>query len=273
VSAMFARRAKFFSKRTGVALAVYFCLGLYFILLWGPILWGVNASLQENGTFTLQRYLDFEKDPKLKSNLQNSLLVATVTTLGTVLVATLGGYGLSRFSLPGRTALLTTVFSSRMFPFILIVIPIFLVFSQLSLVGTYLGVILAHITLGVPFTLWVAKAYFDNVPRELEEAAMLDGCGRWTLLRKIILPLAAPGIALIAFYAFTISWGDYLMVSWLSQEHVNTLPFKLQERLQERYPPWESILAITTLLMIPPTLFFALVQRWFVTALGGRATR
>lgn len=249
-------------------------LGLFFFLLWGPILWGVNASLHEGELFTLQRYFAFGEDPDLRFLLQNSLLIAAVATIGTVLLATLGGYGLSRFSLPGGATLLTTVFSSRMFPFILIAIPIFLVFSQLNLTDTYHGVILAHITLAAPFTLWVAKAYFDKIPRELEEAAMLDGCGRWMLLRKIILPLAAPRMAVIAFYAFTISWGDYLMISWLSHSHtVETLPFELQALLRKRDPQWETILAMTVLLMIPPTIFFALVQRWLATALGARTTK
>jgi ABC-type glycerol-3-phosphate transport system permease component len=261
---------------------VYAVLGIYLAWLVIPILWGILSSFREGGAslfeegflrirfedFTLRHYEYVLKDPYLLHFFQNSLYLAGLSSLCTTALASLGGYGLSRFQLRGKEALLTTIFSSRMFPFALLLLPIFVIFFALKLVDTYWGVLLAHIVLAIPFAIWVAKACFDKIPRELEEAALTDGCSRLLALRKIFLPLATPGVVVIAFYAFAISWGDYLMVSLLtSSQKTQTLPISLANLIQGT-APWETILVMTVFSIIPPILFFASIQRWFVSGLS-----
>jgi ABC-type glycerol-3-phosphate transport system permease component len=269
-------------QRRAVALMIYGLLGLYFAWFLSPILLGVFASFRETateltkieeptgfGVFTLRHYSQFFQDPNLPNYLKNSFLLAGLTSLCTTILVSLGGYSLSRLHLPGRDGILTLVFSSRMFPFMLILLPVFTIFLNLGLVKTLLGFVLAHIALAVPFTLWIAKVCFDQIPRELEEAALLDGCNRFAVLHKITLPLAAPGIVVVAFYAFTISWGDYMIVSLLLQsQNLATLPVSLAAIINSGQASWGMILAVTTVSMIPPMFFFAFVQRWFNTSIS-----
>ena len=274
-------------RRFFFVVSVYTLLALCFIFFLTPIVWGLFSSfhlieslspkrlieLIKPENFTLEHYLYFLRDPNLLHYLKNSFLIAGLSSFCTVALASLGGYGLSRFVLPGREAILTTVFSSRMFPFVLILIPVYFVFYGLRLVDTFLGVILAHIAISIPFTLWIAKAYFDKIPKELEEAALLDGCSRLGALWRVILPLAAPGIIVIAFYAFMISWGDYLMISLLaSSSKVATLPFGLAA-LKGRSEMWGAILAMTSFSVTPPILLFAFINRWFITGLSTGALK
>src|SRR5690606_32642236 len=141
-------------------------------------------------------------------------LMSSVVTVGSALLATslsvLGGYGLSRYVLPGRRAISYTLLMSRVLPGTLVVIPLFVLFQSLRILDTPLAVILANCTAIVPFTTLLMKSYFDGVPRELDEAALVDGCSRRSVLFRVILPVSLPGLAACLGFAATAAWTDLL---------------------------------------------------------------
>ncbi len=175
--------------------------------------------------FTLENYRKILAVSAFSKTIANSFKIATGVTFVTMLLATIGGYGLSRYQVRGRDFFILGIFSSQMFPPVLILLPLYTWLLQLGFVDTYPGIILAQTMLSLPFTVWMLKGYFDNTPRELDEAARIDGCSTFGILLRVIFPIAAPGILVAAFFAFMVSWGDYLIVSVLAQSNATaTLP-------------------------------------------------
>ncbi len=143
----------------------------------------------------------------------NSLVIALTTTAVSLVIGTLGAYSLSRFRYPGRRLVGRLVLFSYMFPSILLVIPLFILMKHLNLINTHVGLVVAYTTFLLPFILWLLKGFFDTLPIDIEEAAMVDGCGRLEALYHIVLPLASPGVAAAAMVAFLSAWNEYLLAA------------------------------------------------------------
>ena len=198
----------------------------------------------------------------------NSLIIASISAIVVVLFAVFGAYALSRFRMKGKDAIIVFLLSSNMFPWVLLVIPIFSILLSMNLIDSYVGIILTHIILGLPFGIWLIKGYFDSVPKELDEAAMIDGLKPFGVLVKIILPITAPGMVVAAFYAFMVSWGDYLFVSIISQSlKTQTLPIGLKNFFGSNQIQWGPINAATVITILPTIIFFAILQKWIVEGL------
>src|SRR5258708_21558550 len=130
----------------------------------------------------------------------------------------------------------------QFFPYVLVLVPFYVLMSNLSLVDTHIGLILTHTSITLPFALWMLTGYFNAIPRELDQAAAIDGCSRFAILFRILYPIALPGLVGAGFFAFVVSWGDYLFVSILSQsEATQTLPLGLQSFLQSLQVKWRLI--------------------------------
>lgn len=204
----------------------------------------------------------------------NSLIIATSVTVVSVLFSVLGAYGLSRFPLKGKNALIMGIFSTQMFPKVLLLIPIYNLVFAIGLFDTKVGVIAAQLILVLPFAVWMLKGYFDNLPRQVEDSARIDGCNLMQILWRIILPIAAPGIFVAAFYSFVVSWGDYLVVSVVSQSsRTATLTLVLQRLSSALQLRWGQVAAATVLTIVPTVILFAFVQRWLVTGLTAGASK
>jgi ABC-type glycerol-3-phosphate transport system permease component len=162
----------------------------------------------------------------------------------------------------------------QFFPYVLVLVPFYVLMSNLSLVDTHIGLILTHTSITLPFALWMLTGYFNAIPRELDQAAAIDGCSRLAILFRILYPIALPGLVVAGFFAFVVSWGDYLFVSILSQsEATQTLPLGLQSFLQSLQVKWGLITAGTVIAIIPTVLFFAGVQRRLVAGLTAGAVK
>jgi len=205
---------------------------------------------------------------------KNSIIIAVITTIVVVTISVFGAYSLSRFNLKFKNGFIVTMLLSNMFPWVLLVIPIFGVLFTLNLIDSYIGIIFTHIILGLPFSIWLIKGYFDGVPQELDDAAMIDGLGPFGTLIRVILPVAAPGIVVASFYSFMVSWGDFLFVSVISQSmDTKTLPIGLNNFFGSTQVAWGSINAATVISIIPTILLFSLLQKWIVEGLTSGAVK
>ncbi len=203
---------------------------------------------------------------------RNSLQIAVIVTLLSLFCSIIAAYGLSRFDIKYRNALIVGIFSTQMFPQVLLIIPMFLILFSLNLIDKILGVVLAQMILVLPFQVWMLKGYFDNLPIELDEAARIDGCSIPRRLISVILPVALPGIMVAAFYSFVVSWGDYLIVSIVTQtQRTATLTLVTQRLGASLLVRWGQVAAACTLTIIPTIILFSFVQNRLVEGLTAGA--
>lgn len=263
----------------------YISLALFFSFFLIPMIWILYASFKtgsaiSNGEFfslngfTLENYQAIIQRGNFLRYSLNSLIIALSVTTLSLLVGVIGGYSLSRYRIKMKKVWISTMFLAQMFPGVLLIIPLYNLMLNYHLVNTIIGIIIAQSTLTIPFSLWLLKGYFDGVPRSLDEAAMLDGCGVLRTIWSIVLPVSIPGVAIVAFYSFVVSWGDYLMASVLVQSNSTaTLPIALYRLSSSLTLQWGNIAAATIFIVVPTVILFTLFQRWLVSGLLGGAVK
>lgn len=228
---------------------------------------------------TLQPYLDIWSTVPLLDYFRNSLVVTSVATVLSVLIAIFAGYAMARLRFRGRTAFGLVVLSTQMFPGILFLLPLFLIFTQiqrsigLQLNGSYLGLIITYLTFTLPFATWMLNGYFQAIPKELEEAAMIDGLGRVGALVRVVIPVAKPGIVAVAVYCFISAWGEVLFASVLTSNATRTLPIGLQAYSSSTTVLWNELMAASIVVSLPVLVGFVLVQRHLVAGLAAGAVK
>ena len=213
-------------------------------------------------TFTLDNYrFLIERTPFLRY-LYNSFVIAVVSSLLSAAAALMAGYALSRFRSGFISAYSAALFAVQMFPIILALIPLFILFRNVGLINSPLSVILVYAATNLPFVTWMARSYFDNIPRELEEAAMIDGCTYFGVFIRIVLPLSGPGIAAITIFSFLHSYNEFFIANvFLRTRDAMTLPVGIQMFMQQYDTDWGNIMAAATLTMIPTLVLFLFIQR------------
>lgn len=222
---------------------------------------------------TLQHYQELISRTSFAGNLLNSLIIACGAALLGLVVSIPAGYAFSRFRFAGRRMLMTGFLVINMFPIVLLIIPLFILMRGLGLIDTFLGVILGHSTFAIPFAIWMLTSYFSTIPRELDEAATIDGASRLQTIRLVILPLVAPGVVTAGIYIFVTSWNEYLFAMMLSGQSVRTVTVALQLFIGEFTIQWGLLTAGGTLIALPVTILFLLVQRRLVGGLTAGAVK
>lgn len=266
----------------------YTVLFLYFIFLLLPIFWVVFSSFKEPNLivsskmwpsiegFTISNYLETLAREDFQIHMLNSLKFSTGTAIITLLLSSLAAYASSRFQFKFGAPIFIVVLS-QMLPPVLFLIPFFILMLNMGLIDSFWGIVLTHTVLALPFSIWMLKGYFDSVPKELDEMAMVDGCNRVGALYRIIIPISLPGLAVVAFFSFVVSWGDYLFVSVLSQSKATSVLTMLLQvfvtggaghRIE-----WEILTSATVIVLLPPVLLFAFLQRWFIAGLTAGAIK
>jgi multiple sugar transport system permease protein len=223
---------------------------------------------------TLRAFSDlFDKYPFL-TWMSNTALVSVSSTIFSVTVATLAAYSLSRLRYPGRNALSSAVFFVYLFPSTLLFIPIFIVLNSLHMLDWLPALVAVYLTFSVPFCIWLLKAYFLTIPRELEDAAMVDGATRWQSLVLIVMPLAAPGVAVACIYSFTLAWNEYLYAfTLLSDQNKFTLATGLTKLIFGDVFLWGMIMAGGVLMSAPLLVLYFVAQRYIVAGLSAGAVK
>ncbi len=199
--------------------------------------------------------------------LWDSIVVASLSTVLAIVVATLAAYSLSRMQFRGRHEYVNWVLSTRMMPPVAVAIPMFFIFKQFSLLDTYTGVILIHGLMNLPLAVLLLKSFFDDIPVEIDESALLDGASRWTIFRRIVLPMAKGGIAASAVLCFIFSWTEFLFVLTLTQTGLKTVPVVSSTFVTSIGTAWGNMAALGAAAIVPAFIVILLVQRHLVRGL------
>ena len=205
---------------------------------------------------------------------RNSLIVAGLTTLVALPVAALAAYALARLPMRGKTPLMALVLAVSMFPQISIVPPLYLILRELRLLDTYPGLVLPYLTFSTPLAIWLLTGFFRQLPRDLEEAALLDGASRLRALRDVVLPMAAPGLASTAILTFLFCWNEFLFaLSFALGPDRYTVPVAIALFRGRYVVPWGEVLAAAVVATIPVALVVLAFQRWIVSGLTAGALK
>lgn len=207
--------------------------------------------------------------------LWNSTLAAAGSVALSMIVSVFAGYSLSRFSVKGSRSLGLFILTAKMLPATLLVIPLFGIFRSMGLIGSLWSLVLAHSTLIIPFTTWMLKGYFDTIPRELEQAAMVDGCSPLGALFRVVLPVATPGLAATALYAFVLSWADYAYArTFLTNAQGNwTANLGITTMKGEYVTDWNEISAAAVFVALPIVVIYLFLERYLVGGLTAGAEK
>jgi len=252
-----------------------------------PIYWMVNTSLAPANKLRSFPPVFFPDEPNwaiywqvlterpLLLWLQNSALAAIAAVVLSMSVSVLAAYSLSRYRVRGGPSLGLFILVSKMLPATLLVIPLFAIFREAGLIGSLWSIVLAHATLIIPFSTWMLKGYFDSIPRELEQAAMIDGCGPIAALFRVVLPVAAPGLAATALYGFVLSWADYVFArTFLTAEQTAwTANVGIATLKGEYITGWNEVMAASMLAALPIILIYLFLERFLVGGLTAGAEK
>jgi ABC-type glycerol-3-phosphate transport system permease component len=202
---------------------------------------------------------------------RNSLIVAMTGTLFCMVAASLAGYALSRFRIRVTTGYSRLLLMVQMFPIIMALIPLFILFRNMGLIDTYYSVIIVYTVAQLPFATWMFRSFFDSIPIDLEEAAHIDGCSRLQGFRYVVLPLCSAAFAAVAIFAFLFNYNEYLIANiFLRSEGTMTIPVGIQMFMQQYGTDIGNLMAAATLAMIPTFIMFLFVQKYMLyTAVGG----
>ena len=200
--------------------------------------------------------------------MKNSFLVSFVVTITGVILASTSGYALSRFNFMGRRAVLSSLLMTQMFPATMLLLPFFILLAKLKLMNSYLGLIIIYSSTVLPFCIWQMKGYYDTIPSELEEAARMDGCSRFSAFIKVILPVAAPALVITALFSFMASWSEYVVAAIVLQDPgLYTLPLGLKSFQASLATQWGLYAAGAVVVSIPVTILFISLSRFLVSGL------
>jgi multiple sugar transport system permease protein len=217
---------------------------------------------------TLQNYVDVFTRYKTTEYLTNSIVVSLSVVATNLIIGPPAAYALARFRFRGEQLVLVMIIVFRMIPIVTAMIPLFIVFSVLGLLNTYLGLIVAHTAFKLPVTIWVLRSFFMDIPKELDESARVDGCSTFGALLRIALPLVKPGLAAAGVLAFLWTWNDLIVTLILStSDHSVMLPLGLTKFVLEYGVDWGPMTAAGVIVFIPTVLFIFVAERYLVRGL------
>lgn len=237
------------------------------VMQWPP------AFLPDPDTFSLEAMRALFTGTPIMSWLTTSLVVTTGSTLLTVFIATLAGYALSRSRSRFTGLAGYAILIAKMLPGTLLIVPLYILFYRAGLLNgpqAVIAVILANCSFAVPFATWMMKAFFDGIPKEIEEAALIDGCSPLTAMAKTVLPAAAPALAAVTIYVFIVAWNDFLFArTFLPGGETMTIAAASTQFLGEVEMAWNKVMAVALLAAAPVFVMFLILQRYFVAGLTG----
>lgn len=244
-----------------------------------PVLWVVKTALSASQRLdaspspipaeaTLVNFAAVAGTSEFARQFMNSIAVSVATTLVGLLLATTAAYAFSRFRFPGREAGLGALLLTQLFPGVVMMIPLYLILKQLHLLNSLAGLVLVYASTSVPFSTFMLKGYFDTIPKELEEAAYVDGASRWTTFRVVVLPLARPALVVTALFGFMTAWNEFILAStMLTDASLFTLPVALQRYVGEFHTDWGKFAAGAILTSAPVMALFYALQKHLVGGL------
>ncbi len=253
-----------------LALVILFCIF--------PFYWMVTTSLKTQivalqsppawaFTATLANYAEVLFDDAVAKTLINSLIVAVCTTVLALGLGTPAAYALARFQFRGKTDLWFWFITNRMVSPVVLALPFFLIVRMLGLLDTHIALILIYLTFNLPIVIWICTDQFRSIPKDLDEAALLEGASQFTIFRKICLPLAMPGVAVSAIFSFIFSWNELMFALVLTRTEAKTAPAMAVSFMEGYSLPYGKIMATSTLIVIPVIIFALIASKQLVRGL------
>jgi len=263
-----------------VKILSYFMLAIVGIIVIFPIFWMLISSLKFTKELflkpptwtphhpTLNNYVSIFKNPLFLRYFINSVIVSTLTTLISILIASFAGYGWGKMNFAGKRATSLFLLVSQMFPLVILVIPLFQILRSLLLLNTYPGLVLAYLVYTIPLSSWLLKGFFQEIPDEIIDSATVDGCSNLTAFLKIALPLVRPGIAATAIYCFIMAWQEFFFaLSFMFDDEMKTLTVGILGFMGQYKVSWGQLMSASFMSVLPTSIAFFFIQRHFVEGL------
>ena len=222
---------------------------------------------------TIQNYTDVLVMDRFSRYLTNSLIVGVVSTFFTLTFGGMAAYALVRFKFMGKGVISITTLLLRMLPPAVLAVPVFVIWSDWNLLDKRTGLILVYVAMNLPFTIWILYGFIAQIPKELEEAAVIDGCNPYQVFFRVVLPLIRPGLAAAAIFTFRIAWNEFILSLVLTNRYTRTLPVATSLFLTDHGIQWGKIMAMGTLIALPPLIFTFIAARQIITGLTAGAVK
>lgn len=256
--------------------AVILCLMMVF-----PVYWLVVTSIKTGGEvsasppifipskITFENYINVFTKQGIGLNLYNSIFVTIFTVAVLLVVGSMAAFSLSKtlISRKVRRGLLLWILITRVFPPVTTVIPFFMIIKAIRLIDTRFALIITYVSYGLPFAIWLLLGFFQELPKEIEEAAIVEGYGYWSRFWKVILPLTLPGLAVTAIFMFIFSWNEFMFAATFTTLQSKTLPVIISSFISDKYLDWGSMSAIGSLMLIPIGIFSLFSQKYLIRGL------
>ncbi|MGH7267680.1 MAG: carbohydrate ABC transporter permease [Candidatus Rokuibacteriota bacterium] len=275
-------------RRMGVgrALALYGATALFLVFTLFPVYWLVNSSLKGSGELfsfpprywpreaSVANYVDAMTRTRLGTLYLNSLWVSALTCGALMGLIVFAGYAMARARFRGKSWVIGLFLLAQVLPHVVLLLPFFTMFKAVGLINTRWALVVAYTVMTLPFSVLTMRGFFASIPVELDEAAMVDGCGRAGALFRVVLPAALPGLVATAIYGFINAWNELILaVILISSPSLQTLPVGLSSMIDENRTEYGMLMAIAVLSLIPSLAFFAWIQRYLTTGLSAGAVK
>jgi multiple sugar transport system permease protein len=268
------------TRRQFSTVSLYLTIAAALVVIAFPIYWLIITSLKigvEVATYppvyipsriTFENYTAVLQGENAKF-LVNSVIIALSSTFLTTIMGAMAAYALAKSYLSFwlRRALMLWILVTRIFPPITTAIPYYVVIKSLGLADTHIAVIITYVAYGLPFVIWLMLGFFQDLPADIEKAAIVDGCSMWQRFRQVVLPLTLPGLAVTAIFAFIYAWNEFLYASILTSFTAKTLPVMISTFMSDQYLRWGEMSAMGSLMIIPVMIFSAATQKYLVRGL------
>jgi multiple sugar transport system permease protein len=268
------------TRRQISTFVLYLFITLVLIVIAFPVYWLITTSVKpgvESATFppvyvptriTWENYTAVLQGENAKF-LANSAIIALSSTFLTTIMGAMAAYALAKtyLSFQLRRGLMLWILVTRIFPPITTIIPYYVIIKNLGLSDTHIAVIVTYVAYGLPFVIWLMLGFFQDLPSDIEKAAIVDGCSMWQRFRQVVLPLTLPGLAVTAIFAFIYAWNEFLYASILTSFNAKTLPVMVSTFMSDQYLRWGEMSAMGSMMIIPVMIFAMATQRYLVRGL------
>ena len=267
-------------RRRLSTMLLYTIIAIVLVIIAFPVYWLISTSVKtglETATFppvyipssiTFENYQAVLQGENLKFFI-NSVIISLSSTFLTTLMGSMAAYALAKSYLAFwlRRSLMLWILVTRIFPPITTIIPYYVIIKGLGLADTHVAVIVTYVAYGLPFVIWLMLGFFQDLPADIERAAIVDGCSMWQRFRQVVLPLTLPGLAVTAIFAFIYAWNEFLYASILTSVQAKTLPVMIATFMSDQYLRWGEMSAMGSMMIIPVMIFSAATQKYLVRGL------